>query len=96
MQLTRIERFHRHAIRSACIENQFALVADNLLDRILRETAAAKGRALAVRAAPAVAADLGGPKGEILTTLAREQGCRVELVADPALALEEFEVTTVR
>ncbi len=71
-------------------------VADNLLDRILRETAAAKGRALAVRAAPAVAADLGGPKGEILTTLAREQGCRVELVADPALALEEFEVTTVR
>ncbi|MDP6832159.1 MAG: ribonuclease E/G [Alphaproteobacteria bacterium] len=71
-------------------------VADNLLERILRETAAAKGRPLVVRAAPEVVADLGGAEGEILTTLAREQGCRVQLSADPALALEAFEVTTVR
>lgn len=68
-------------------------VADSLLDRILREAVAAKGRALAVRASPAVAADLGGPNGEILTELLRDRGCRVQLTVDPALALEEFQVT---
>ncbi len=68
-------------------------VADNLLDRILRESHAAKGRPLAVRAAAAVAADLGGPDSDLLAGLARERGCRVHLVADAALALEEFEVT---
>jgi len=71
-------------------------VADNLLQRILREAQSNKGRALTVRAAPAVAADLGGPQGAILTGLARERGCRVDLTADAALNLEEFEVTTQR
>ena len=70
-------------------------VADNLLQRILRESHAAKGRALDVRAAVAVVADLGGQKGEVLIDLDRERGCRVRLTADPALALEEFEVTTI-
>jgi Ribonuclease G/E len=70
-------------------------VADNLLDRILRESHAAKGRPLAVRAAVAVVEDLGGPDGELLAGLASERGCRVRLTADAALALEEFEVTVV-
>ena len=68
-------------------------VADNLLDRISREAAAAKGRPLAARAAAAVVADLGGPDGEIVTELLRERGCRVQLIADPDLALENFQVT---
>ena len=71
-------------------------VADNLLDRILREADAAKGRALAVRASPAVVADLGGEKGDILTRLAKDWGCRVELTADAALALEKLEITALR
>ena len=70
-------------------------VADNLLDRILREAGAAKGRPVIVRAAPAVAADLGGADGDILAGLVKDRGCRVQLTADPALALEEFQVTTV-
>ncbi len=71
-------------------------VADNLLQRILRESHAAKGRAVAARASAVVVADLGGPNGEILTALAHDRGCRVQLTVDPALALDEFEVTTVR
>ncbi len=71
-------------------------VADNLLDRILREAVAAKGRTLAVRAARAVVADLGGGDGEILAGLARDRGVRVELTADDTLALDAFEVTTGR
>ncbi|NQV58270.1 MAG: ribonuclease E/G [Alphaproteobacteria bacterium] len=71
-------------------------VADNLLDRILREADAAKGRPLAVRAAPAVVADLGGGDGDILAGLARDRGCRVQLTEDGSLTLEEFEVTTLK
>ena len=71
-------------------------IADNLLDRILREAGVAKGRALAVRAAPAVAADLGGATGELLAGLVRERGCRVNLTADDAMALEDFEVAIER
>ena len=71
-------------------------IADNLLDRILREADVAKGRALAVRAAPAVAADLGGATGELLAGLVRERGCRVNLTADDAMALEDFEVAIER
>ncbi len=71
-------------------------VADNLLQRILRESHAAKGRALDVRAAAAVVVDLGGPDGSILTDLEKARGCRVRLTADPDLALEKFEVTTIR
>jgi Ribonuclease G/E len=67
-------------------------VADNVLDRILRETAAAKGAALTVRVAPRVADDLGGAGGKLLTDLARQQGCRVHLIPDEALALEQFEI----
>jgi ribonuclease G len=71
-------------------------VADNLLDQILREADVAKGRPLAVRAAQAVVADLGGGDGEILAGLARDRGVRVELTADDTLALEAFEVTTAK
>jgi Rne/Rng family ribonuclease len=71
-------------------------VADNLLDRILREADAAKGRPLAVRAAVAVVADLGGADGDVLAGLARDRGCRVQLTADDTLALEEFEVTALK
>jgi len=71
-------------------------IADNLLDRILREADAAKGGILAVRAAPAVAADLGGPDGQLLIDLARQRGCRVHLAADKSLALDEFEITATR
>ena len=71
-------------------------VADNLLDRILREADAAKGRPLAARAARAVVADLGGADGDILAGLARDRGCRVQLSADDTLALEEFEVTALK
>jgi Rne/Rng family ribonuclease len=71
-------------------------VADNLLDRILREADVAKGGVLEVRAAPAVAADLGGPDGKLLGDLARKQGCRVHLAADKSLALDEFEITATR
>ncbi|MDA1100261.1 MAG: ribonuclease E/G [Proteobacteria bacterium] len=70
-------------------------VADSLLDRILREADAAKGRALAARAAPAVVEDLGGADGDIVAGLARDRGIRVELTADSSLALEEFEVTAL-
>ncbi|MDE0942996.1 MAG: ribonuclease E/G [Alphaproteobacteria bacterium] len=71
-------------------------VADNLLQRILREADVAKGRVIAVRAAPAVVADLGGSDGEVLTMLAKDRGCRVDLRVDDTFALETFEVTTPR
>ena len=49
-----------------------------------------------MRASPAVVADLGGEKGDILTRLAKDWGCRVELTADAALALEKLEITALR
>ncbi|MDP6564443.1 MAG: ribonuclease E/G [Alphaproteobacteria bacterium] len=68
-------------------------VADNLLERIRREAAAGKGRALAVTAAVEVVADLGGPDGALLTELAARHGCRVRLTADPELPRESFQVS---
>jgi len=67
-------------------------VADNLLDRLLRESRVAKGRLLLVRAAPAVAANLKEKNDDWLHRLSRVYGTRIELSADPALSLEQFQV----
>ena len=67
-------------------------VADNLLDSLLREARVAKGRLLLVRAAPAVAADFKEKNDDWLHRISRDYGARIELSADPALSLEQFQV----
>ena len=67
-------------------------VADNLLDSLLREARIAKGRLLVVRAAPAVAADFKEKNDDWLHRISRDYGARIELSADPALSLEQFQV----
>ncbi len=70
-------------------------IADNLLDRILRESDASKGGRLAVKASPAVVEDLAGQNGKFLAELAKKRGVRVQLEADAALAVDAFEVTVL-
>jgi hypothetical protein len=63
---------------------------------VLREARAAPGAALTVRAHPAIVDSLRGPGASALEQAEGRIGARLELVADPEIAPDRFEVAATR
>lgn len=71
-------------------------LAYDALRQVLREARAAPGAALTVRAHPAIVDSLRGPGASALEQTEGRIGARLELVADPELASDRFEVAATK
>ena len=71
-------------------------LAYDVLRRVSAEARAAPGAALTVRAHPQIVDSLRGPGANALDQTEGRIGARLELVADPELAPDRFEVAATR